>query len=114
MDYSAQAQGQPFGSGYRANNGSIDEWWDKESDANEEVAANDKILSKGYEFHPTRLIVLSELPIKKKEHYYALLLNNRAKLAPDGSGRYIANVRLLGPEIKKSDLPLVMKKDHKK
>jgi hypothetical protein len=84
------------------------EWWEKESLA-------DKSLSRNFhQFRPSRLIVLSELPTKKKEYYYNLLLKQRAKLAPDGNGNYVANIRLLGPDVKKSDIPQVTKRDYRR
>jgi hypothetical protein len=54
-------------------------------------------------FHPTRLIILSELTTKEKEKYYNLLVSNEAKFHRNDSGQYIANVRLLAPGMKKVD-----------
>jgi hypothetical protein len=55
------------------------------------------------EFNPVRVLVLSELSSKEKEKYYKLLLTTNSKFHIDGEGRYIANVRLLAPGVKKPD-----------
>ena len=91
-------------------NGGSD-WWEKESSQN---GFKSTIQRRGYPFRPTRLIVLSELSTKKKEYYYKLLLGNRAKFAPDGEGRFIANVRLMGPDVKKSEVTQLTTRDYRK
>jgi hypothetical protein len=55
------------------------------------------------EFNPSRAIILSELMTREKEKYYHLLLLNNAKFTRDGDGRYIANVRLLAPGVRKNE-----------
>jgi len=62
------------------------------------------------EFNPAKVVVLSELPMKEKEKYYQLLLMNNAKFIRDSEGKYIANLRLLAPGIKKIDPILERKK----
>jgi hypothetical protein len=54
-------------------------------------------------FSPTHAIVLSELTTREKEKYYQLLLSNNAKFSKDNKGRFIANIRMLAPNQKKSD-----------
>lgn len=58
----------------------------------------------GLRFNPSRAVVLAELPVKEKERYYQLLASNEAKFFRDEQGRYVANVRMLGPATKKSDI----------
>ncbi len=57
-------------------------------------------------FHSDHLIVLADLPIKEKEKYYNFLLNNNVRFVRDESGaetKYVGNVRLLAPGIKKGE-----------
>jgi hypothetical protein len=54
-------------------------------------------------FRPTKVIVLSELTIREKEMYYQLLVANRAKFFRDEEGRFVGNVRILAPHVKKID-----------
>ena len=55
------------------------------------------------EFNPSKAIVLTELTTREKEKYYHLLLLNNAKFTRDSEGRYIANVRLLAPGVRKNE-----------
>jgi hypothetical protein len=57
------------------------------------------------EYRPESLLVLSSLPMREKEKYYKMLLNNDAKFRRDEEGNYIANIRLFGPNIKKLACP---------
>jgi hypothetical protein len=66
------------------------------------------------EFHPTKLIVLSELSTREKEKYYQLLLLNQARFVRDKHGRYIANIRLLAPGIRKNEVLLTNDQKRKK
>ena len=68
---------------------------------------------KRHTFHPTRVIVLSELPTRRKEYFYKLLLSNRAKFTSDGHGKFVANVRLMGPDVKKSEIASISMKDRR-
>ena len=61
-------------------------------------------------FHPTRVIVLSELHSKEKDKYYDLLLSSGAKFHVNESGQFVANIRLLAPGVKKTEAR-VSKKD---
>lgn len=56
------------------------------------------------DFHPTKLIVLSELSTREKEKYYKLILSNAAKFRVDNEGRFITNIRLLAPGIRKQEI----------
>ena len=63
-------------------------------------------------FHSDHLIVLADLPIKEKEKYYNFLLNHSVRFVRDESGvatKYVANVRLLAPGVKKADYLLKSK-----
>jgi hypothetical protein len=58
------------------------------------------------EFHPTKLIILSELPAREKEKYFRLLLQQNAKFIRRHDGtdtKYIAHLRLLAPYVKKPE-----------
>ena len=67
-----------------------------------------------HNFHPTRVIVLSELPTRRKEYFYKLLLSNRAKFASHANEKFVANVRLMGPDVKKSEIASIsMMKDRR-
>ena len=55
-------------------------------------------------FFPTKIIILAELSIKDKEKYFNLLLQNDVKFRKDSEDRYIGNIRILGANIKKSDV----------
>ena len=54
-------------------------------------------------FNPTKVIVLSELSSREKERYFSILLANNIKVQKHANGKYIANVRLLAPFVKKID-----------
>ncbi len=55
----------------------------------------------GNQFTPSRIIILSELSTREKEKYYQILLSNKAKFHRDPSGKYVANLRILAPGVKK-------------
>jgi hypothetical protein len=61
-------------------------------------------------FHPSRVIILSELSTKEKELYYTLLIRNECKFHHNDSGQYVVNLRLLAPGIKKVE-PIKKKRD---
>lgn len=54
-------------------------------------------------YHPTKLIVLAELPAREKEKYFSLLLNNSGKFIalPGDPEVYVGNLRLLAPNVRK-------------
>lgn len=52
-------------------------------------------------FRPTKVIVLSELTTRERELYYQLMVANKAKLFRDEEGRYVANMRILAPHVRK-------------
>ena len=53
---------------------------------------------------PTRLVVLSELSAREKDKYYELLLRSDTKFYFDAKlNRYVGNVRILGPNIKRTN-----------
>ncbi|KAJ1393298.1 hypothetical protein B484DRAFT_278140 [Ochromonadaceae sp. CCMP2298] len=54
-------------------------------------------------FRPTKVIVLAELTIREKEQYYQLLTAQNAKFHRDEQGRFIANLRLLAPYVRKAE-----------
>lgn len=55
-------------------------------------------------FNASRVIVLSELSTREKDKYYDLLLSNQTKFYFDKNlNKYVGNVRLLGPQGKRSD-----------
>ncbi len=63
-------------------------------------------------FYSDHLIVLADLPIKEKEKYYNFLLNHNVRFVRDESGaetKYVANVRLLAPGVKRADYLLKSK-----
>ena len=52
---------------------------------------------------PTRLVVLSELSAREKDKYYELLLRSETKFYFDAKlNKYVGNVRLLGPNVKRA------------
>ena len=53
------------------------------------------------QFRAERILLLSELPIREKEKFYALLLKDEVKFRPMEDGRYIGNIRILAPKVKK-------------
>ena len=54
------------------------------------------------EFAPSRAIVLSELSVREKDKYYDLLLRNNSKFYYDPVlKKFVGNVRLLGPNVKR-------------
>lgn len=56
-----------------------------------------------FEYTPQRLVVLSELSTREKEAYYQLLIQSNSKFYFDPNlQKYVANVRLLAPNVKKS------------
>ena len=55
---------------------------------------------KTIEYNPKRAIILNELSVREKEHYYQLLLSNNTKFHRDNDGRYLARIRLLAPNVK--------------
>lgn len=65
------------------------------------------------DYNPQKLIVLSELSTKEKENYYRLLLLNQAKFYRLPDGRYVSNLRLLAPKVKR-DNTLSLESDEKK
>ncbi len=67
------------------------------------------------DFRPKKAIILSELSTREKERYYQLLLLNQVKFSRDSQGKYIANIRLLAPGIRKQDVlaPLIELKKKK-
>jgi hypothetical protein len=54
-------------------------------------------------FYPTKVIILSELSSREKERYFSILLSNNIKVRRLPDGKYVANVRLLAPFVKKVD-----------
>jgi hypothetical protein len=66
------------------------------------------------EFRPKRCIVLSELTTREKEKYYQLLLINNARFVRDDQGRYITNIRLLAPGVKRSEVVLTNEQKKRK
>eukprot|EP01040_Poterioochromonas_malhamensis_P007297 gene7297-7873_t len=66
------------------------------------------------EFRPKKLIVLSELTTREKEKYYQFLLLNQSRFIRDDQGRYIANIRLLAPGIRKIDVLTTSEQKKKK
>ena len=62
------------------------------------------------DFIPSRVVVLSELSIKKKEIYYQLLLANGAKFKPDSEGRFVANVRIVSGDANKAESNMLLKR----
>ena len=54
------------------------------------------------QFRAERVLLLSELQIREKEKYYALLIKDEVKFHPMNDGRYVGNIRVLAPKIKKS------------
>jgi hypothetical protein len=65
------------------------------------------------EFRPQRAIVLSELSTKKKEVYYQLLLANDAKFKWDSEGRFVANLRLVSGDVRRSEAQILLRKRDK-
>lgn len=63
--------------------------------------AESVMTTSSHDFQPVKLIILSELSTREKERYYRLLLLNNAKFRRDAYGRYVGNVRLLAPGIRK-------------
>ena len=55
-----------------------------------------------FQFRAERVLLLSELPIKEKEKYYTLLIKDEVKFRPLNDGRYVGNIRILAPNVKKS------------
>ena len=60
-------------------------------------------------FVPTKVIVLAELSIREKEQYYQLMVANNCKFHKDGEGRFVGNVRLLSPNVRKIEHELKKK-----
>ena len=54
------------------------------------------------QFRAERVLLLSELQIREKEKYYALLIKDEVKFRPMNDDRYVGNIRVLAPKIKKS------------
>jgi hypothetical protein len=52
-------------------------------------------------YQPTKIIVLSELTIKEKELFYQMMILNKCKFNRIENNKYITNIRLLAPYIKK-------------
>lgn len=52
-------------------------------------------------FQPKHLVVLAELDTREKERYFDLLLQHSAKLHRSEGGRFLLNMRLLAPGVKK-------------
>jgi len=50
---------------------------------------------------PTKIIILSELTIKEKELFYQMMISNKCKFNKLDNNKYITNIRLLAPYIKK-------------
>ena len=54
------------------------------------------------QFRAERVLLLSELSIKEKEKYYTLFIKDEVKFRPLSDGRYVGNMRILAPNVKKS------------
>ena len=54
-----------------------------------------------HNYKPSNLLILSELSLREKEKYYTLLLNNNAKFRRHSDGRFVGNIRLFSPGVKK-------------
>lgn len=54
-------------------------------------------------FRPTKVVVLSELSTRERELYYHLLVTNNAKFFRDEQGRFVGNVRILAPHVRKAE-----------
>jgi hypothetical protein len=52
-------------------------------------------------YQPTKIIVLSELTVKEKELFYQMMILNKCKFNRIDNNKYITNIRLLAPFIKK-------------
>lgn len=52
-------------------------------------------------YQPTKIIILSELTIKEKELFYQMMILNKCKFNRIENNKYITNIRLLAPYIKK-------------
>ena len=62
-------------------------------------------------FRPTKVVILSELTTRERELYYQLLVANNAKFYRDEQGRFVGNVRMLAPHVRKVDNPLIKKSE---
>ena len=60
-------------------------------------------------FRPTKVIVLSELTTRERELYYELLSSNNAKFFQDDQGRFVGNLRILAPHVRKIESALIKK-----
>lgn len=60
-------------------------------------------------FRPTKVVVLSELTTRERELYYHLLAANNAKFFRDEQGRFVGNLRILAPHVRKVDGTLIKK-----
>lgn len=60
-------------------------------------------------FQPVKVIVMSELTIKDKELYYLMMIQNNSKFHKTEDGRFVTDIRLLAPSIKKSDFDIKKK-----
>jgi hypothetical protein len=65
-------------------------------------------------FRPQKAIILSELSTREKEKYYSFLLMNHARFTRDSEGRYVTNIRLLAPGMKKSEVLQTLEQKKKK
>jgi hypothetical protein len=61
-------------------------------------------------FRPTKVVVLSELSTRERELYYHLLAVNNAKLCRDEQGRFVANLRILAPHVRKVEQTNLIRK----
>ena len=55
-------------------------------------------------FSAERVLVLSELSIREKERHYSFLIRYNAKFRPIEDGRFVGNIRILAPNVKKSSV----------